>query len=70
MKSNHAESTKEAHFNDLRFGWIEPRQPVHRVIERYSATGFGTTSQPRAVLLDEKPVKMTPTERPLYSDFG
>jgi len=35
LKSNHAESTKEAHFNDLRFGWIEPRQPVHRVIERY-----------------------------------
>jgi hypothetical protein len=35
LKSNHAESTKEAHFNDLRFGRIEPRQPVHRVIERY-----------------------------------
>src|SRR5437899_6258362 len=35
----HAESAKEAHFDDLHFAWIEPRQRVHRVIERHQVRG-------------------------------
>src|SRR5437867_6188264 len=30
----HAESAKEAHFDNLHFAWIDSRQCVHRVIER------------------------------------
>src|ERR1017187_7114698 len=29
----HAESAKVAHFDDLNFTWIEPRQSIHRVVE-------------------------------------
>ena len=35
----HAESAKEAHFDDLHFARIEPRQRVHRVIQRYQVRG-------------------------------
>src|ERR1035437_10217386 len=35
----HVESAKEAHFDDLHFAGIEPRQRVHRVIERHHVRG-------------------------------
>src|SRR5881628_3983367 len=38
----HAESAKEAHFDNLHFAWIEPRQRVHRVIERHQVRGPGS----------------------------
>ena len=35
----HAESAKEAHFDNLYFARIEPRQRVHRVIQRHQVRG-------------------------------
>src|SRR5439155_11803457 len=35
----HAEAAKEAHFDDLHFTRIEPRQRVHGVIERHQVRG-------------------------------
>src|ERR1022692_3610932 len=31
----HAESAKEAHFDNLHLAWIDPRQSVHCVVERH-----------------------------------
>src|ERR1022692_2145872 len=43
----HAESAKEAHFDDLHFAWIEPPQRVHRVIERDEVGGPVAAHQSR-----------------------
>src|ERR1022692_2071404 len=31
----HTESAKKAHFDNLHLAWIDPRQPVHCVVERH-----------------------------------